>query len=33
MHNLKHNRVLHDILVFISIKTMDEPRIDRNDRV
>lgn len=33
MHNLKHNRVLHDILVFITIETMDEPRVDRNDRV
>jgi KUP system potassium uptake protein len=33
MHNLKHNRVLHDILVFISIETTDEPRVDRNDRV
>jgi KUP system potassium uptake protein len=26
MHNLKHNRVLHDILVFISVETTDEPR-------
>jgi len=33
MHNLKHNRVLHDILVFITIETMDEPRVDRNDTV
>jgi KUP system potassium uptake protein len=33
MHNLKHNRVLHDILVFITMETMDEPRVDLNDRV
>jgi KUP system potassium uptake protein len=26
MHNLKHNRVLHDILVFITVETTDEPR-------
>jgi KUP system potassium uptake protein len=28
MHNLKHNRVLHDKLVFISVKTVDQPRWD-----
>jgi KUP system potassium uptake protein len=32
MHNLKHNRVLHDILVFIEVETIDEPRVD-GDRV
>ncbi len=26
MHNLKHNRVLHDKLVFISVETVKEPR-------
>ncbi len=26
MHNLKHNRVLHDRLVFLAIKTADQPR-------
>jgi len=26
MHNLKHNRVLHDKLVFLSIKTVEQPR-------
>ena len=26
MHNLKHNRVLHDKLVFITVETTDEPR-------
>jgi KUP system potassium uptake protein len=33
MHNLKHNRVLHDILVFVSVDTTTEPRVDREDRV
>jgi KUP system potassium uptake protein len=33
MHNLKHNRVLHDILVFVSVDTTTEPRVDRGDRV
>jgi KUP system potassium uptake protein len=32
MHNLKHNRVLHDKLVFISVDTTDEPRHE-DDRV
>ncbi len=32
MHNLKHNRVLHDTLVFISVDTTDEPRHE-DDRV
>ena len=32
MHNLKHNRVLHDRLVFISIETVDQPRFE-DDRV
>ncbi|MDE2384299.1 MAG: potassium transporter Kup [Alphaproteobacteria bacterium] len=26
MHNLKHNRVLHDKLVFLAMKTADQPR-------
>jgi KUP system potassium uptake protein len=26
MHNLKHNRVLHDKLVFLAVKTADQPR-------
>lgn len=33
MHNLKHNRVLHDILVFISVETMEVPRVSRDERV
>ena len=31
MHNLKHNRVLHDILVFITVETTDEPRLTREE--
>ena len=33
MHNLKHNRVLHDRIVFISAETTTEPRIDGEARV
>jgi len=33
MHNLKHNRVLHDRLVFITAETTSEPRVDNADRV
>jgi KUP system potassium uptake protein len=33
MHNLKHNRVLHDILVFITVETVDVPRIPNDERV
>ena len=32
MHNLKHNRVLHDKLVFISVETVEQPRWE-GDRV
>ena len=33
MHNLKHNRVLHDRLVFVTAETTSEPRQDNSDRV
>ena len=33
MHNLKHNRVLHDRLVFITAETTSEPRIENEERV
>jgi KUP system potassium uptake protein len=33
MHNLKHNRVLHDRLVFITAETTSEPRISDEERV
>jgi KUP system potassium uptake protein len=33
MHNLKHNRVLHDKLVFLCIETTSEPRVESEERV
>jgi KUP system potassium uptake protein len=33
LHNLKHNRVLHDTLVFIHVSTADEPRVTNADRL
>lgn len=30
MHNLKHNRVLHDKLIFVAIETTNEPRVEDN---
>jgi KUP system potassium uptake protein len=33
MHNLKHNRVLHDILVFITVETVEVPRVANDERV
>ena len=33
MHNLKHNRILHDILVFITVETTGDPRADPDNRV
>ncbi len=33
MHNLKHNRVLHERNVVLSISTRDEPRVPRHERV
>jgi KUP system potassium uptake protein len=33
MHNLKHNRVLHDILVFVTVETVDTPRVSADERV
>jgi KUP system potassium uptake protein len=33
LHNLKHNRVLHETLVFIHVKTADEPRVTNADRL
>jgi KUP system potassium uptake protein len=33
MHNLKHNRVLHDILVFITVETVEVPRVSNDERV
>ena len=33
MHNLKHNKVLHDRIVFLTIVNADVPRIDNRERV
>jgi KUP system potassium uptake protein len=33
LHNLKHNRVLHDTLVFIHVSTADEPRVPNANRL
>lgn len=33
MHNLKHNRVLHERNVVLSIRTEDTPRVPRHERV
>jgi KUP system potassium uptake protein len=33
MHNLKHNRVLHERNIILSIKTEDVPRVPRHQRV
>ena len=33
MHNLKHNRVLHERNIILSIKTDDSPRVPRHERV
>jgi KUP system potassium uptake protein len=33
MHNLKHNRVLHERNIILTIRTEDSPRVKRHDRV
>ncbi|RTL66479.1 MAG: potassium transporter Kup [Hyphomicrobiales bacterium] len=33
MHNLKHNRVLHDRNVILSIRTLETPRVPRHERI
>ena len=33
MHNLKHNRVLHERNIVLSIRTEDTPRVPRHERV
>jgi KUP system potassium uptake protein len=33
MHNLKHNRVLHERNILLNIKTADTPRVPRHERV
>jgi KUP system potassium uptake protein len=33
LHNLKHNKVLHDRVVFLTVVTRDIPRVPRSERV
>ncbi|HWE46504.1 MAG TPA: potassium transporter Kup, partial [Caulobacteraceae bacterium] len=33
MHNLKHNKVLHEKNVLLTVKTLDRPRVAENERV
>ncbi|MGE3066229.1 MAG: potassium transporter Kup, partial [Hyphomicrobiaceae bacterium] len=33
MHNLKHNRVLHERNIILTIRTVDTPRVPRHDRI
>ncbi len=33
LHNLKHNKVLHERVVVLTVHTRDIPRVDRKDRV
>ena len=33
MHNLKHNKVMHERNVLLTIKTMDTPRVPRHERL
>jgi KUP system potassium uptake protein len=33
LHNLKHNKVLHERVVFLTVKTLGVPRVSRQDRV
>ncbi|HEY3812112.1 MAG TPA: potassium transporter Kup [Caulobacteraceae bacterium] len=33
MHNLKHNKVLHEKNVLLTVKTLDQPRVAENERV
>jgi KUP system potassium uptake protein len=33
LHNLKHNKVLHELTIVLSVQTVDEPYVDDSDRV
>jgi KUP system potassium uptake protein len=33
LHNLKHNKVLHERVVFLTVRTRDEPHVDHDERV
>jgi len=32
LHNLKHNKVLHELTIILSVQTMDHPRVDESER-
>jgi KUP system potassium uptake protein len=32
LHNLKHNKVMHELTVVLSVQTMDQPRVDETER-
>jgi KUP system potassium uptake protein len=33
LHNLKHNKVLHERIVFLTVRTVEEPRVAPEDRL
>jgi KUP system potassium uptake protein len=33
LHNLKHNKVLHRLIVFLTVETQERPRVSRKDRL
>jgi KUP system potassium uptake protein len=33
LHNLKHNKVLHERVIFLTIRTRDEPRVEPGERI
>ncbi|GBQ20318.1 potassium transporter Kup system [Acetobacter estunensis NRIC 0472] len=33
LHNLKHNKILHDHVLFVTVETLDQPEADRGHRV
>jgi len=33
LHNLKHNKVLHERLIFLTVQTLPEPRVPRAERI
>jgi KUP system potassium uptake protein len=33
LHNLKHNQVLHEQIIILTVKTLDQPRVPERDRV
>jgi KUP system potassium uptake protein len=33
LHNLKHNKVLHKLIVFLTVETQERPRVSRRERI